>query len=165
MTGFASAAGRGPLVALSLPRHRHQLLYWHWSTPGRIRSHAAAVVTLACCLAALTAVLAGQLHEEFGAIGQTDAPEADATTGLYFALNDMDAQVANVLLVGGEPALAVTKAKNLAIYATDRSTASRDLGRATAAEADNAAAQRELSLVLDRIGQYEALAADAQLAA
>ncbi|HXT88626.1 MAG TPA: hypothetical protein VN714_05140 [Trebonia sp.] len=165
MTGFASAAGRGPLVALSLPRHRHQLLYWHWSTPGRIRSHAAAVVTLACCLAALTAVLAGQLHEEFGAIGQTDAPEADATTGLYFALNDMDAQVANVLMVGGEPALAVTKAKNLAIYATDRSTASRDLERATAAEADNAAAQRELSLVLDRIGQYEALAADAQLAA
>ena len=165
MTGFASAAGRGPLVALSLPRHRHQLLYWHWSTPGRIRSHAAAVVTLACCLAALTAVLAGQLHEEFGAIGQTDAPEADATTGLYFALNDMDAQVANALLVGGEPALAVTKAKNLAIYATDRSTASRDLERATAAEADNAAAQRELSLVLDRIGQYEALAADAQLAA
>jgi len=122
-------------------------------------------VTLACCLAALTAVLAGQLHEEFGAIGQTDAPEADATTGLYFALNDMDAQVANVLMVGGEPALAVTKAKNLAIYATDRSTASRDLERATAAEADNAAAQRELSLVLDRIGQYEALAADAQLAA
>ena len=166
MTGFAAhgSASRGLLVALPLPQHRHQLWYWHWSTPGRIRSHAAAVVTLACCLAALTAVLAGQLHEEFGAIGQTDAPEADATTGLYFALNDMDAQVANVLLVGSEPALPATQAKNLAIYANDRSTASRDLERAAAAEADNAAAQRELSLVLDRIGQYEALAADALLA-
>jgi hypothetical protein len=165
MTGFAAHGGaRGFLVALPLPRHRDHHWYRHWSTPARIRTHAAAIVALACCLAALTAVLVGQLHGEFEAIGQTDAPEADATTGLYFALNDMDAQVANVLLVGGAPALAGTQAKNLAIYANDRSTASRDLERATAAEADNPAAQQELSLVLDRIGQYEALAADAVLA-
>lgn len=165
MTGFAAhgAAGRGLLVALPLPRHRHQLWYWHWSTPARIRTHAAAVVTLACCLAALTAVLAGQLHGEFEAIGQTDAPEADATTSLYFALNDMDAQVANVLMVGGDPALAASQAKNLAIYASDRSTASLDLERATAAEAGNATAERQLTLVLDRVGQYQALAADALL--
>jgi hypothetical protein len=57
-----------------------------------------AVAALACCLAALTAVLLGQLRGDFQAIGQRDAPEAGATTGLYFALNDMDAQVANEAL-------------------------------------------------------------------
>src|SRR5262245_29551079 len=103
MTGFAAhGAIRGDLpVVLPLPRRLHRYRYWHWATPARIKAEASAVAALACCLAALTAVLVGQLHGEFGAIGQTDAPEAEATTGLYFALNDMDAQVANVLLVGG----------------------------------------------------------------
>jgi hypothetical protein len=123
-----------------------------------------AAVALACCLAALAAVLSGQLHGEFQAIGQRDAPEATATTGLYFALNDMDAQVANVLLVGGDTALASSRLQDLATYASDRAAADRDLEQATVSEADNAAAEQELSLVLDRVGQYEALAADALLA-
>jgi hypothetical protein len=122
-----------------------------------------AAVVLACCLAALSAVLFGQLRGEFQAIGQRDAPEADATTGLYFALNDMDAQVANVLLVGGA-ALTASRSRDLATYASDRAAADHDLEQATVSEADNAAAEQELSLVLDRIGQYEALAADALLA-
>ena len=79
-----------------------------------------AIAALACCLAALTAVLLGQLRGDFQAIGQRDAPEAGATTGLYFALNDMDAQVANVLLVGGDSALAASRAQDLATYARDR---------------------------------------------
>jgi hypothetical protein len=121
-------------------------------------------VALACCLAALTTVLLSQLRGEFQAIGQRDAPEADATTGLYFALNDMDAQVANVLLVGGDTALATSRTRDLATYASDRAAADSDLEQATVSDADNAAAEQELSLVLDRIGQYEALAADALLA-
>ena len=164
MTGLAAHAGegRGFPVALPLPVPRRHW-YWHWSTPGRLRAEALAVAALACCLAGLTAVLLGQLHGEFGAIGQTDAPEAESATGLYFALNDMDAQVANVLLVGGQSALAAGQAKILAIYGSDRSAADRDLQQATVAEAGNAAVEAELSTVLDRIGQYEALAADALL--
>jgi hypothetical protein len=130
----------------------------------RIRTQSAAAVVLACCLAALTAVLLGQLRGEFQAIGQRDAPEADATTGLYFALNDMDAQVANVLLVGGDTALAASRSRDLATYASDRTAADQDLQQATVADAGNGAAEQELSLVLDRIGQYEALAAEALLA-
>jgi hypothetical protein len=164
MSGLAAHAGegRGFPVALPLPVPRRHW-YWHWSTPGRLRAEALAVAALACCLAGLTAVLLGQLHGEFGAIGQTDAPEAESATGLYFALNDMDAQVANVLLVGGDPALSAGQAKILAIYGSDRSTADKDLQQATVAEAGNAAVEAELSTVLDRIGQYEALAADALL--
>jgi hypothetical protein len=119
---------------------------------------------LACCLAAVPAIAFGQLRGEFSAIGQRDAPEAEATAGLYFALNDMDAQVANVLLVGGDAGLAANRLRDLASYAADRATADRDIQQATLAEADNAAAEQQLVVVLGRIGQYEALAADALLA-
>ena len=161
MTGLAARGSDGrDLLATLSPRHGHG----RWSTPARVRTQAAAVVALACCLAALTAVLLGQVGGEFQAMGQQDAPEADATTGLYFDLNDMDAQVANVLLVGGDTALAASRSRDVATYASDRAAADQDLEQATVAEAGNAAAERQLSLVLDRTGQYEALAADALLA-
>jgi len=74
--------------------------------PGRVRAGVAAVVVLACGLGVLIAVLFGGLNGGFRSIGHRDAPEVDAATGLYFSLNDMDAQVANVLLVGGARSLA-----------------------------------------------------------
>ena len=75
----------------------------------------------------------------------------------------MDAQVANVLLVGGEAGLAADRAQDLAIYGSDRATADADLTQALATSGGNAAAQRELRSVLDGVGQYEALAAGALL--
>ena len=118
---------------------------------------------LACCLAAVIAVLFGRLDGEFQSIGNRQVPEVDAATGLYFSLNDMDAQVANVLLVGGNSSLAADRADDLAIYGSDRATADQDLQQATVTEAGDASAQRDLGSVLDRVGQYEALAADALL--
>ena len=119
---------------------------------------------LACCLAAVIAVLFGRLDGEFRSIGNREVPEVDAATGLYFSLNDMDAQVANVLLVGGNASLAADRADDLAIYGSDRAAADQDLQQATVTEAGDASAQGDLRSVLDRIGQYEALAADALLA-
>jgi hypothetical protein len=133
------------------------------STPARIRIGAAAALALACCLAAVIAVALSALGGQFGSIGNSDAPAVDSTTGLYFSLNDMDAQVANVLLVGGSTALTADRTQDLAIYSSDRATADTDLTQALATEAGNAAAQRDLRSVLDGIGQYEALAADALL--
>ncbi len=160
MTGLAVRAGAGPGVLLvpSLPRRGR------WSTPVRLRAGAVAAVIIACSLAALAAVLLGQLRGDFAAIGQRDAPETGASTGLYFALNDMDAQAANVLLVGGDTALTADRARDLTTYASDRAAADSDLQQATVADAGNTAAERELDQVLDRISQYEALAADALLA-
>jgi hypothetical protein len=162
MTGLAVRGSDGRYLRAAGPSARRGPT--RWSTPAQIRTQAAAVVALGCCLAALTAVLLGQVRGDFQAMGQQDAPEADASTGLYFSLNDMDAQVANVLLAGGDPALAASRARDLATYTSDRTAADRDLQRATVSEAANAAAQRQLGLVLDRTGQYEALAADALLA-
>jgi hypothetical protein len=134
------------------------------STPVRLGAGAAAVVLLGCCLAAVMAVMSGRLTDGLESIGQRDAPEVSAATGLYFALNDMDAQVANVLLVGGGATLAADRSQDLAIYASDRATADTDLQQATVTEAGNPTALSELKTVLGRIGQYEALAADALLA-
>ena len=159
MTGLAVRGDAGRRLLLVRPPARPGR--GRWSTPVRIRAGAAAAMALACCLAALAAVLLGQLRGDFQAIGQRDATEADAATGLYFALNDMDAQVANVLLVGGDTALAGNRTQDLAIYASDRTTADTDLQQATISEAGNPAAEQALKLVLDRVGQYEALAADA----
>jgi hypothetical protein len=133
------------------------------STPAKIRTGAAVAVALACCLAAVIAVASGALGGQFQSIGNRDAPAVDSTTGLYFSLNDMDAQVANVLLVGGDATLAADRAQDLKIYASDRATADADLTQALATSGGDAAAQRELRSALDGVGQYEALAADALL--
>jgi hypothetical protein len=133
------------------------------STPAKIRIGAAAAVAIACCLAAVIVVAFGALGGQFRSIGDRDAPTVDSTTGLYFSLNDMDAQVANVLLVGGDTALAADRSQDLAIYGRDRAAADADLTQALAASGGDAAAQRELRSVLDGVGQYEALAADALL--
>ena len=78
MTGLAARGsdGRDLLAALRPPRRPRG----RWSAPVRIRTRAAAIVALACCLAVLAAVLLGQLRGDFQAIGQRDATEADAAT-------------------------------------------------------------------------------------
>lgn len=159
---FHSSPARRALHAL-LPR----------TTPTRLRAGLAAVVVLCCCLAGAVAALSAGLEGDFQAVGQRAAPEVDATTDLYHSLNDMDAQVANVLLVGGDIALAADRSRDLATYASDRATADADLQSAAelpqpagpvqppGTTADSTAAQRELRSILDGIGQYEALAAEA----
>lgn len=122
-----------------------------------------ALVLLAAALAAVIAVASAGIASDFQAIGQGDAPEVNAATGLYFSLNDMDAQVANVLMVGNDTALAAGRAQDMATYASDRATADTDLQQAAVTAAGSPAAQGELRTVLNDVGQYEALAADAIL--
>src|ERR1700730_7460303 len=100
------------------------------STPAKIRNGAVAAVALACCLAAVIAVVSGALGGQFQAIGNRDAPTGEPATRLSFFLHDMDAQVANVLLVGGDATLAADRSQDLAIYSSDRATADADLTQA-----------------------------------
>jgi len=133
------------------------------STPGRVRLLAAASVAAAGLLAAVIAVAFAAAGGSLRSIGGTDAPEVTAATGLYFSLNDMDAQVANVLLAGTDPSLAASRPGYLATYESDRENAYADLQQAAVTAAGNPAAERRLRTVLDDVGQYEALAADALL--
>jgi hypothetical protein len=134
------------------------------ATPGRIRLLAAGSVAGAALLAAVIAVAFGGVAGGVSAIGGTDAPEVSASTSLYFSLNDMDAQVANMLLAAADPALAGDRSQYLATYDSDRASADADLQQAAVTAAGNPAAEQQLHQVLNDTGQYEALAADALLA-
>ena len=74
--------------------------------PAAIRAVAAVAVTAAVLLAVVIAVATSAAGSRMSATGGTDAPEVTAATGVYFSLNDMDAQVANALLAETDPALA-----------------------------------------------------------
>ena len=131
------------------------------NTPERVRVLAAAAICVTVALAAVTAVVFASVSDGLQVIGHQAAPEVTATTDLYFHLNDMDAQVANVLLVGDQRGLGVGRAGALNIYAQDRTQADRALEQAGAVAGTSPSAGRALRTVLDGLGRYEALAAQA----
>jgi hypothetical protein len=138
-------------------------LAWQ-ATPGRVRLLAAASITAAALLAAVIAVAFSATGGSLRMIGGTDAPEVTSATGLYFSLSDMDAQVANMLLAGSDPALASARPAYLSTYDQDRANAYSDLQQAAVTAAGNPAAEAQLHTVLNDTAQYEGLAADALLA-
>jgi hypothetical protein len=97
----------------------------------------------------------------FTVIGGHDAPLVEQSNALYYGVSDMDAQLGNVLLTGSDPALAADQQQDLALYASDRQHAEQDLQQVAITEAANPAAEQAVSSVLDALGRYEALAADA----
>jgi hypothetical protein len=83
------------------------------TTPGRIVGAAGLMVVLAGIAAGLIASFAAGTGGGLRSLAGQDVPEVTATTGLYFSLNDMDAQVANVLLVGTDRAQAADRSQDL----------------------------------------------------
>jgi hypothetical protein len=84
--------------------------WFRWrTTPDRIRGIAAVTVIAAVVLGLITAVAFASIASGLRLIGQQAEPEVLATTDLYFRLNDMDAQVANVLLVGRQRGLGIDR--------------------------------------------------------
>jgi hypothetical protein len=73
----------------------------------------------------------------------------------------MDAQVANVLLVGDQRGLGIDRQQAQSIYQQDRTQADRALQQAAAVPGITSSAQRALATVLGGLGSYEALAAQA----
>ena len=129
------------------------------TTPGRLRASVALVVLLACGLGLLTGTVFAALDSGFASIGGHDAPLVEQSNALYYAVNDMDAQVGNVLLTGSDPALATDQQQDLALYASDQQHAEQDLQQVAVTAAADPAAQRAVSSVLDALGRYQALAA------
>jgi hypothetical protein len=133
-----------------------------WQTrPERVRAMAAAAVILSVLLGLVTAAIFGSVASGLRLIGSQAEPEVLATTDLYFRLNDMDAQVANVLLVGKQGGLGIDRQQAQAIYEQDRVQADQDLQRAAVVAGSVPSAQQSLRSVLDGLGHYEALAGEA----
>lgn len=113
---------------------------------------------VAAVLASTIAIQTASQRDGLGEIGDRDAPEVVATSDFYFALNDMDAQLANILLVGDERDLGFTAAQAQTIFDQRRRQADADLQQAAAAATDPATAAT-IRTVLDAFGDYESLAA------
>ena len=92
---------------------------------------------------------------------QAKTDEVAATNDLYFRLGDMDAQAADLLLVGFHPTVpvpaSVDAAASMANYQADRAAADADLQRIAA----NPELARPYRALLDDLGGYEALIAQA----
>ncbi|GAA3156987.1 hypothetical protein GCM10010466_54840 [Planomonospora alba] len=133
------------------------------SVPGRIRLVTAVSVLALTVLFGTLFTAAQSVREGLDVIGHDAGPQVVATADLYFALSDMDAQVANVLLIGDEHRLGKGRARALEIYERRRSDAGRAVLQASALAGDDPSERRTVQAVLDGLGRYERLAARALL--
>jgi hypothetical protein len=135
------------------PEGNPMSLPWRdWTTPIRLRVLSFATVAVAIAFVTLATVGFRDAENDLRQIGHETGPQVEATSDLYFALADMDAQIANVLLVGDAKNLGTSRAQALEIYDKRRQEADADVQQAAAAGAD-------IRPVLDALGRYEALAA------
>ena len=132
------------------------------NTPNQLKLLTAALVVLGLVLGLVAAL--GLLRDSSSMSSlKSRTTEVSATSDLYYRLNDMDAQAANLLLVGYHPEagfdvpVTVNAQASYATYNTDRSKADADLERI----AENPALNAEASKLLDTLGGYEADIADA----
>jgi lipopolysaccharide export LptBFGC system permease protein LptF len=132
------------------------------SAPARLRLLAFVAGAFVVALAAVLTVETGQERAGLEQIGDRAAPVVMASTDLSFALDDMDAQLANVLLVGQDSTLGLTRAQALGIFDQRRLQTDRDLQEVAAAATDPTTAYRVRTL-LDDLGRYQALAAQTLL--
>ncbi|GIH25158.1 hypothetical protein Aph01nite_34680 [Acrocarpospora phusangensis] len=146
----------GPAPAPSPPRAPRLR-----TVPGRIRAGAGAAVLAVGLLSALMGVALGHAGDGLRAIGHTAGPQVVATADLYFALSDMDAQVATVLLSGAEGG----PGRQAALDRYDQRRAQADSAVLQAADLARGDPTGQLTVraVLDGLGRYERLAARALL--
>lgn len=129
------------------------------TTPNLLRAAVAALGLFAVVAALVLSNLASGARSQISTVGGTDAPSVRATNDFLFKLQDMDAQLVNVLLVNGDTSVHVPRSKSEALYDQDRKDANADLEAATVALAGNTAALSQLHDVTDDFGKYQAQAA------
>ncbi|MEE1788294.1 hypothetical protein PUR71_36165 [Streptomyces sp. SP17BM10] len=135
----------------------------HWTTPRLVRGLTALSLAALVGLGATAAGVLAGARDGTDTIGHGAAPQATRAADLYFALSDMDAQAANLLLIGADPDYTALHKTTLDTYEQRRAQADDDLQRAAQAAGDDPGSQRAVQRVLGELGSYEALVARAQL--
>ncbi|MBF6060655.1 hypothetical protein IU500_07670 [Nocardia terpenica] len=109
------------------------------------------------------ATAAGALRGGADVVGHRTALRVAVTDDLSFALADMDAEVANVLLAGGDSAPTTVHDAALRSYRERRAQADADLQQAVSVAGTDDAAQRTIRMLLDQLGDYEVRVANVVL--
>ncbi|POM25962.1 hypothetical protein BTM25_03460 [Actinomadura rubteroloni] len=154
-TGTGVGAPPGPVEPLAGAVARLR------TVPGRIRAGAAGVLVLLALLAAVLAAGVGQARGGVGTIGHDAGPQVVVTGDLYFALSAMDAQVADILLIGGEHGLGIGYDASVRRYDRYRGLADAAAVQAAQLAGSDPGRLRTVRAVLDGLGRYERLAAQA----
>ena len=119
------------------------------------------VVTIAGLFGSAATTL-DQARQGLDVLGRDAGPRAMATTELYLALADMDARVADVLLMGDDHRLGSGRDEALAGYEESRGQANEALLQAASLTEGDTVEEYNVQAVLAGMGAYEQLAAQAR---
>jgi hypothetical protein len=101
-----------------------------WSyTPTRLRLGMVVGMVAAAAVLAVTSLLMARVQDQVDTIGDDAAPQAATASDLYFALSDIDAQVARLVLVGNADAQAGNRIDALTTYGQRSRQIDADLER------------------------------------
>jgi hypothetical protein len=127
------------------------------TVPGRIRAYATVAVVAVAALFATASLYVSKAQDGLQIIGHGSGRQVVATSDLYFALSDMDAQVAGILLIGREQTLGVGQAASWQTYQKDRTLAHKALVTAADLAKGDTAGEQTVQNVLNGLGSYEVL--------
>lgn len=137
------------------------------ATPVRLRLWASSVICIAVALLASTSLLMSRVQEQVRIIGSEAAPQAATAADLYFALSDMDAQVARMVLIDGAEALSGSEIDALGTYRERSLQVDADLHRSLTTATGDAERATVLELLhhlaVYRQWVWQALTVEAQL--
>ncbi|GAA2428937.1 hypothetical protein GCM10010191_47680 [Actinomadura vinacea] len=134
---------------------------WLETVPGRLRLHAALALGAAALLLAALTMAIGNARDGVQTIGHDAGPQVVATGDLFFALSDMDAQVADVLLIGREHGLGIGYDRSLQLYDQRRREAGQALVQGAQLAGQDADRQRTVRETMEALGKYERLVGEA----
>ncbi|MFE2065217.1 hypothetical protein ACFXDH_22945 [Streptomyces sp. NPDC059467] len=133
----------------------------YWATvPARLRLLRAATVLLAGALAVLLTVAALAATGTWNSVAGEDAPRTTSAADLNLALNDMDAQAANILLASGDAGkgrLATPYEKAVGFYGDARREIGHDLGTLAAAAQGDRSDEKTVENLTDDFAEYQEL--------
>ncbi|MFF4508892.1 hypothetical protein [Streptomyces sp. NPDC001401] len=133
--------------------------YWA-SVPARLRLLRAATVLLAGTLAVLLLVAGLTTLGTWSSVAERDAPRTTSAADLDLALNDMDAQAANILLSNGDAGrgrLQTPYEKAVGFYGDARREIGHDLRTLAVAAQDSRADEKTVESLTDGFAEYQEL--------
>jgi len=119
-------------------------------TPARLRLWVAVTVLTAAALLASLSLLMARVQDQIRIVGDEAAPQAATAADLYFALSDMDAQVARLVLTAGNATLAGSQIDALGTYQARSRQVDADLQKSLASAAD----KDTVLTLLDQLAVY-----------
>ncbi|MFI6515229.1 hypothetical protein ACIBF1_06650 [Spirillospora sp. NPDC050679] len=136
---------------------------WLRTVPGRLRAYAAAALAAVAVLTVVLTVAVDNARDGVQTIGHDAGPQVVATGTLYFALSDMDAQVADILLIGRERSLGIGYDGSLNRYEQRRAAAGQAAVQAAQLAGNDPKRRKNVQDVLDGLGRYERLVGEAMV--